>query len=571
VENKDDTFRGKGHKEGLHSEETKEVKDIILSFLKTKKALRMYLPNNPIYVNSLTELYWRFKSFFKTNEDLILKIKQNEIIYEDTIVYSNPEKDDNLALLFFKDGIRELTFKTGLTESEILDFIKTVNLDFEKEILDDDIVTLLWEKDFEHINYVVDEEFLTDDVDVDKISRDLMRKRTTIQGDLSRAYEDAQVEPLNQVQGKIPETTGEVFGLTEEDLKGLQRYFEGDSGENRTIKVIDIIFELLFQEKDYEGFSGVVGSLEGAIEFFLRQGDFRNALILLEKLRDLSRKGDILSERLRGRLRMAVFNAGKETNIKEIGNILNKEDAVFDEDAATHFLKLLDKVSITPLCHLLSGLENIKGRRIVTEALVTLGRGDIKVLLRHLEDPRWYFVRNIIHIIGRIGDKSAIEPLGRILNHEDIRVRREAVRALGMIGGPQARDLLIKALKDSDGSVRTSSARALSVMKDPSAIEALLLEVNKKDFLQRAPSEKKEFFYVLGENGGKQVEEVLIKILKRKSLFRKSRNDEMRALAALSLGIMKSKEAVPYLEKTSESKNRNLKEASEEAIRRIRA
>jgi len=566
MKDKDSPIGDKGHKEGFLSEETKEVRDIILTLLKTKKAMKMYLPNNPIYINAVTELYWRLRSFFKTNENLTLRFRQNEILYDDAVVYTNPEKDDNLALLFFKDGLRELTIKNGLTEDELLEFIKVLNLDFEREVLDDDLVTLLWQKDFEHISYVVDEEFLIDeDVDVDMISRD-MKGRTPVQGDLGRAYEDAQVEAVT-----IPETGREVFALTEGDLKGLQRYFEKDMQENRTIKVIEIIFEILLQEKDYDGFSGIVGSLEGAIEFFIKEGDFKNALTLLEKIRDLSRRGDLLNEKARGRLRMALLNAGKEANIKEIGNILDREDAVFDEDSAIGYLKLLDKISITPLCYLLSELKNIKARRIVTEALVTVGKGDIKALSKHLEDPRWYFVRNIIHILGRIGDRSAIEPLGRVLNHQDIRVRREAVRALGMIGGPQARDILIKALRDNETSVRTSSAKALSVMKDPVAIDALLMEVNKKDFLQRSASEKKEFFQILGENGGKQVEEVLIKILRRRSIFRRGRNDEMRALAALALGIMKSREAIPYLEKASESKNRILKDATEDAIRRIMA
>ncbi len=558
-------IQGKGHKEGLLSEEIKEVRDIVMTLLKTKKALRMYLPNNPIYVNALTELFWRFKSFFKTNENLVLRIKQNEILYEDSTVYSNPEKDDNLALFFFKDGLRELTLKNGLREDELLEFIRILNLDFEKDILDDDLVTLLWEKDFENISYIVDEEFLTDEnIDVDAITEQ-MKNRTAVQGDLGRAYEDAQIESV-----PVRVTDGEVYSLSDEDLRGLQRYFERDAGENRTSKVIDVIFEILSQEKEFEGFSGVVSSLERAIEFFIKEGDFRNAIALLEKINDLSRKSDVLNEKARGRLKIAVVNTGREGNIKEIGNILDKEDTVVDENAATAFLKLFDKISITPLCHLLSELKNIRGRRVVIEALVALGKADIKAISKHLDNPRWYFVRNIIHILGRIGNRTALEPLGKILNHEDIRVRREAVKSLGMIGGQQARDLLIKALNDNDSTVRTSSARALSAMKDASAIEAILLEVNKKDFFQRSPSEKKEFFHILGETGGKNVEEILIKILRKKSLFQKSRNDEMRALAAFALGIMKSKEAIPFLEKASESKNTTLKLTSEEAVRKIR-
>lgn len=562
MENKEIIGRGKRHEQPF-SEELKEVKDIILTLLKTKKALRMYLPNNPIYVNALAELYWRLKSFFKTEEALTLRIRQNEILYEDSLVYSNPEKDDNLALFFFKDGIKEITLKKGLTEEELRDFVKFLNIDFEKDVLDDDIVTLLWERDFENISYVVDEEFLTDDdIDEEMITSETKRRPAT-EGDLSRAYEDAhKLTPVEIPAG------GTIFQLSEEDLKGLERYFEKDAEENRAVKVIDIIFEILFQEKDYEGFSGVVTSLEKAIGFFIKEGDFRNALLLLERLKDLSKKGT-LTEKARGRLKMAVVNAGREEIIKDIGAILEKEESIFDEEVVVNYIKSLDKISISPLCHLLSELKGIRGRKVVTEGLVALGRSDIKGLIKHLDDPRWYFVRNITHILGRIGDKSVVEPLGKVLNHEDNRVRREVVRSLSMIGGPHARDLLIQALKDMDISVRISSARALSGMKDLVALDALLKEVGTKDFLWRDFSEKKEFFCILGENGGERAAEVLIKFLKKKSLFRRSRNDEMKSLAAMALGIAKARGALPFLEKASESKNRILRDASREAIRRI--
>ena len=49
-------------------------------------------------------------------------------------------------MFFFRDGIRELQFRDGLTQQELEEFLKIITLDFEREAVDDDIVTLLWEK-----------------------------------------------------------------------------------------------------------------------------------------------------------------------------------------------------------------------------------------------------------------------------------------------------------------------------------------------------------------------------------------------------------------------------------------
>src|SRR5512139_1132653 len=112
------------------SEELSKAKDIILSFLKSKKIVRMYPSNNPIYINTIEDDFKKFREFFYFRDELIFKIKQNEISYDSDAVYTNIEKEDNLALFFFKDGLRELNFKKGLTIEEIEDFLKIISLDF---------------------------------------------------------------------------------------------------------------------------------------------------------------------------------------------------------------------------------------------------------------------------------------------------------------------------------------------------------------------------------------------------------------------------------------------------------
>jgi hypothetical protein len=93
------------------TEELKEVKDILQNLIKSKKTIRMYPQNNPIYIKILEDSYERFKSFFDYHDSITLSIKQNSIYYDSDQIYDNPEKEDNLAMFFFKDGLREITFK----------------------------------------------------------------------------------------------------------------------------------------------------------------------------------------------------------------------------------------------------------------------------------------------------------------------------------------------------------------------------------------------------------------------------------------------------------------------------
>jgi hypothetical protein len=88
------------------NEDLKAARDIVQAILKSKKIIRMYPANNPIYVKTLEDSYARFKDYFDYREELVFKIKQNEINWDAEPVYLNPEKEDNLALFFFKDGLR---------------------------------------------------------------------------------------------------------------------------------------------------------------------------------------------------------------------------------------------------------------------------------------------------------------------------------------------------------------------------------------------------------------------------------------------------------------------------------
>ena len=122
------------------------------------------------------------------------------------------------------------------------------------------------------------------------------------------------------------------------------------------------------------------------------------------------------------------------------------------------YLFLLQKNSIKPLIKLLGELKNSKTRRVFCDALSEIGKNAIELFTPFIDDRRWYLVRNITYILGRIGKEQSLPYVQKAFNHEDLRVRREAIQALGLIGGQKAIGLLVRALTDNDVRIRCMAA-----------------------------------------------------------------------------------------------------------------
>ncbi|MGB9600640.1 MAG: hypothetical protein ACPL7I_08800, partial [Myxococcota bacterium] len=73
--------------EHLNISKINEVKDIIVSFIKLKRAQRIYLPNNEILQKLHIEIVHKFKKFFMGDEHLTLYIMPTDIYYEKNLVY----------------------------------------------------------------------------------------------------------------------------------------------------------------------------------------------------------------------------------------------------------------------------------------------------------------------------------------------------------------------------------------------------------------------------------------------------------------------------------------------------
>jgi hypothetical protein len=66
-----------------------------------------------------------------------------------------------------------------------------------------------------------------------------------------------------------------------------------------------------------------------------------------------------------------------------------------------------------------------------------MGGSAVPAILEKLSHPRWYFVRNLCFLLGEMGARGAAKGLVRVLDHPDLRVKREVILALGKLKVPE--------------------------------------------------------------------------------------------------------------------------------------
>ena len=69
----------------------------------------MYLPNNPIYQRATENLRAAFSPIWAVLDELVLTVAETDFVWEEQVVYHQPNKSESLAWGLFKDGMRSLT------------------------------------------------------------------------------------------------------------------------------------------------------------------------------------------------------------------------------------------------------------------------------------------------------------------------------------------------------------------------------------------------------------------------------------------------------------------------------
>jgi HEAT repeat protein len=182
-------------------------------------------------------------------------------------------------------------------------------------------------------------------------------------------------------------------------------------------------------------------------------------------------------------------------------------------------------------------------------------------------------VRNVVGILGDIGDVSVLPRLRGVFQHSDPRVRREAVRTLSrFVSDPgcieECEEMIIAALEDDDRGVQTMAINALATSATPRRMPALLELARRAGPHTGASVEvRQEAIAALGKIGSVDAVPALTEILTRKGLLGHQEPTELRAAAVKALAGIKSAGARKLVTETAQKDPRQaVREAAAAAL-----
>ena len=235
----------------------------------------------------------------------------------------------------------------------------------------------------------------------------------------------------------------------------------------------DLLLALVLIEDgdEHPGFS--IEALEEIVGEALGRGNLALAVRVLQSVgAGEEHAGDVTRERAE-RVARLRGKAADRAHVKQVAGLLRQGSAPQQLDAIAGYLRLVRDDGINEFAALLAGEPDRRTRVLMCEVLARVGPAVIPVLGPLLGDKRWFVVRNVLYILGKLQHSSALASALATLDHPHPRVRVEAVRTASLIDGAGAASRLSRCVRDSDPTVRSAAIAALSISGHDAAIPPL--------------------------------------------------------------------------------------------------
>jgi len=498
--------------------------------VKQIKAIRYYPPNHPALQATAKESLRGFEPILAGGNHLSLTVRKEGFLFDDSQVAKSNQVLVQLANFCFARRIQHLTFLADLNSGDLHHFVHYLLLDpqiIQKQggiqvILEKARLTTIW----------------TNMHDLD----DILQRREEIE--------------------ELPE---------EPDFDPAAVLTEEDGAEEAQAAAMDLetLLTKMEQEKDDARFQHSIQELLPLLRLQLIEE--QRALVLRAFLL-LCRCATV--KQYSGERRQSALQALDQLSTDEMTDYLvsflfAEETEQKTRDTLAQILAFVGSKIANRLMEILSDEGAAPNRKLLNEILVRSGTATLPVIYEYLDDDRWYVVRNAIAILGDIRSQESLAQLTPLLQHDEIRVRRETIRALTKIGGKRAIKILIQTAIADDQELRRQAILSLGAIRANSAVPTLLTMLKKSDWSQRAIDLKKDVIRALGEICDPEAIPELAKIVLKKSWLHRQLNDELRVAAATSLGDIANESTRDILEKTTHDRTAAVARAAAQALMQL--
>ena len=459
-----------------------EAKAAVDKLILAAKNIAFYPEYHAISQKSVTDCHDHLKTYTDKYGALVLQVGKDELIFQAIPVYRETDKKNNLAYIWYRDGIQWISFTEGIEYAEVLSFLNILKTQrmFEEESKGD-MVTGLWEAGLLHIKYST-----TNLIWKNEPLLDLNALKVTGEAGPSdraeAAEEEAEVQSIaTQLRDKA------LVRISPEEIRATRRMVREEETRNFEQDVFDVLLVLLSEQQDSEDFATVLDIIKESFKRTISQGDFEPAhrfLTQLHRIRENYRHSGTWALAHLDDFLLMISGPQVLAGLKELLPRLKTRD-ISRKAALEQLLMQLKPESVMSIAQVLPDVKDKDLRNRLLGVMKQQGEADLRPLIHLARQSRTEIRQSAVFVLGFISSEDAIPIILEACRCEETRLRKTGVQALTRQSAAAYEDL-ISFIKDPENEIRQLVYRFLAQNKNPQMPNIIL------NYLEKAPFSVKE-------------------------------------------------------------------------------
>ncbi|MEY4608647.1 MAG: hypothetical protein RL625_864 [Gemmatimonadota bacterium] len=530
------------------------VVDLFRTVDKALRAIQLYLPNNPSYQRAIESARKAFAPIWEQTDDFRVTIADTRLVWEGVVVHEQKEKGgDSLPWLFYKDGIRELTFLKGFeAEEELPALLQALALSRRAQAHEDDLLTLMWEQGFSLLKYrYVELREPMPPIDAAVVLGDQAVPPGAMLEPIREAIAEAheEISAMQEESGtppdelppdvvKLSDFESSLYFLDNREIEYLRQEALREYRLDLRRQVILALLDVLEYNANAAIRNEVADHLETMIGYLLSVGHYATVAHLLRETSAIIARSRNMGPAEQQRLVRIELRLNQPEVLERMFQLLEDSLALPSPHDLAELFSHLQPMALPLVLEFQARSRNSGLRPLLATAAQQMAERSAAALIGAIKDERAPVSVAAIRLAGVTKAQGAIPALADVITlAPTTRARLAAVTALAEISTPPAMAAVATALDDVDREIRLMAARALSARPYRPAvtmIEAYLKGPRLKaaDRIERVTAFECYGLHC-GDAGVPWLSELLVG--KGRFLVRKGPS-ELRACAAIALG-----------------------------------
>lgn len=542
-------------------------------FARAARARHLYSENNAALERMLSELEEAMNALLEASLRVTLLVRPDAFLIDGEPVLEEPDPEDSIPFVFFRDGVRRLELLRGLSAEELRGLLWATAAGLRAPRGEEDVASRLWQLDLEHLNYIaVDSTMITDagagegagQAELDGVLRALYGSLNVQQDARISVHLDEQDAPAQQIAQALQSRDELSPGLfpTLDLEQGITGEADWDPGSIRALGVAAVV-QLMERAGEAERArlaQGLIKMLDAA----LQEEDFSAArrVVLGVRQASLPPHGvdawlDAAIDATRLRHTLAAYDR------PELNPKLQRE--------VLEFLRVCTNWAVDQLLPLLPELQEPARRHEIAALAVELGIYQIQPLKDMLQQSDPALLAEVFFMLSKLDREDVRSIVQSVVGADRPELRLALAKAGPTLHPDIALKILSQLLRDEAPEVRAAAARSLGKRSESGAAK-VLEDAARGEQLQGQPFEvRRAVFESFAERAEQLAEPQLMRRVREgERLLTNRETDENAAAAAWGLSRVRSVSAVEILKRACNSRHKRLREAATEALEHMR-